>query len=141
MLKVFYTAFIAIMISQTASAQVEFNEDVDDFTGKDNSHVSVLPEGDMFLLGFKCLSGNINVILGHKYLGGDSDGDISVYVKFNDEEVTGPEWYSLQSGNRITLFDKRDVDPFVSEAVRSNKVAIRIIDPLDQEVLTANFVF
>lgn len=129
--------------SQDLSPGVSYNYDYDEFTEKDNSSVIVVPtdltSNGFFLLGWKCFPDGLNVVLAHSYMGGDSDDDISVQYKFDNDKPSGTNWFHVQSGGKITFFDMSEVKNFTEKALSSTKVMIRLIDPVDNDSNTRTF--
>ena len=123
-----------------SSAEVTYVENYDEFTEKDNSHVVITPSSsDLLLIAWKCFSDGLNVVLAHQYLSGDKDDDVVVMYKFDDEPASSRKWYGLAPGNKITVFDMGDVNDFTKKALASQKFIIRVIDPLDNDTITATF--
>lgn len=123
-----------------SSAEVIFNDDYDEFTEKDNSHVMITPSsGVNLVIAWKCFSDGLNILLAHGWMGGDNDDDVVVMYKFDDEPASSQKWYALQPNNEITIFDVGDVNDFTKKALASQKFLIRVIDPLDKDTITSSF--
>jgi hypothetical protein len=125
----------------TSHAEVLFFGDVDEFTGEDNSFVSVVPNSQSaeFSLGWKCFYDGLNTLLSHSYLGGNNDDEVVVLTKFDDEQPSAENFYDLAADHEITYFDMADVPKFVDSAISADRVSIRLIDPLDGETMTESF--
>jgi hypothetical protein len=131
--------FSITLIPALASSQVSYEYAEDEFTGEDNSSVQIVGPTAEFTLAWKCLADGLNVILAHEPLGGDSDNEVIVRTKIDDNEPSDPNYYLLYSGGAITIFDMDDAASFTADAIAADKVMIRIIDPLDNEKLTDAF--
>jgi hypothetical protein len=133
-------AILVLSVLSSATAEVIYNDTVDEFTGEDNSSVVILPtQGDDLTVGWKCFSGGLNVAIAHKYLAGAEDNRVSVRTKFGDDEPSSPAFYSLSRNNRFTFVDRFDVPIFTGSAINSEQFMVRITDPSDNEVLTATY--
>lgn len=127
------------LFSSSAIGQIQYNESVDEFTGENNSVVMITGSNNKLFLGWRCLSDRLVVILGHKYMGGDSDDDVYVRTKFDDDEPSGTKYYQLAANNRMTMFDRTDVSLFTKQSIAANQVMIRVTDPLDNGSVTGTF--
>jgi hypothetical protein len=109
----------------------------DVITDRDASYILATNMSDNvdIALGFKCFDGEINAVLSHKYLGGDSDNDIIVTHRFDRQQPVRMYW-RLSHGKKTSMVAYDDDGPFMAGAIRYDQVAIRIVDPLDNETLT-----
>jgi hypothetical protein len=129
------------LCASAASSEIIYTENKDEFSGEDNSHVSVTPDsGDTIFLGWKCLSDGLNVVLLHDFLGGDSDEEVLVIYKFDDTEASQEKYFSLGTSNKVTFFDMEVVPIFTKQALESQKVILRVTDPSDGERKKATFL-
>ena len=91
-------AYCLLSSTQALHAQVSFEENKDDFTGDDRSYVLMMPSsGDTFGVAWRCEFDGLNIVIAHSYLSGDSDDDIVVLYKFDDEPPSQKKWYGLSS--------------------------------------------
>jgi hypothetical protein len=139
----YLAAFIllALTMIDPAFSEVLYNEHTDEFTGEDNSSVLIIDEDEnmSLVIGWKCLSDGLNVVLRHDYLAGDSDDEVAVQTKFDDKPASGIEFYALAPNNEFTFFDMDDVETFTNAAIDAARFMIRVTDPYDNEQLTAAF--
>tara|TARA_B110000977_G_C10898953_1_gene424461 strand:+ start:278 stop:766 length:489 start_codon:yes stop_codon:yes gene_type:complete len=136
----FKLSLLFSLIATFSSAEVIFNEAYDDFAEVDNSSVLLLPVSDLEItLGWKCFDDGLNVLLLHKYLGGDTDGDVVIRYKFDSEPASDRNWYALSGNHEVTFFDMGDVAYFTNKALASQQIMIRLTDPVDDEILQSTF--
>ena len=95
--------------------------------GDQNAHLS---------LALKCLEDGLNVLLGHKYLGGDSDNVTQVQTRVDRNQSYGPKYWKLMSGNELSWMPLADAPRIVREMQSGTRLHIRVVDPADGEVLT-----
>lgn len=134
------TLMLLALLPTLAFSQATFHDDKDEFTGEDNSSVYIVATGKEIGLGWKCFSDGLNIILAHDYLGGDSDDDVIVRTKFDEDAPSERNYYSLSKNNRVTYFDIYDVGGFTKGAIEAEEVMLRITDPLDSEMVTGTFI-
>lgn len=133
----------ALCLANSAVAW-EYHERKDAIDDSDRSHIAprnsdiLSSNGDTFLIGFKCEFDGLNFMVSHKYLIGDSDDDIRVYLRFDRGEAQS-YWWPLNVGNKITYADMSDVPGIVSAVKKSDRLTVRIVDPADGETMTSVF--
>jgi len=132
---------LALTMIDPAFSEVVYDEQTDEFTGEDNSSVIIFDgdENRNLTIAWKCLSDRLNVILVHDFLRGDSDDDVAVQTKFDEQEPSGIKFYRLHSSNEGTLFDLSDVDTFTKKAIAANEFMVRVTDPADRKTITATY--
>ena len=137
--------FIAILFSLTILQQASswtYTKNVDIMTDQDRSlvqpDISDVVDFDGFMPAFKCFSDGLNFIVSHSYMGGDSNDEIRVHLRFDNEPMETYRW-SLGTGSEVTFADMRDVPHVASKFRASNRVVMRLVDPLDGETLTTIF--
>ena len=85
-------------------------------------------------LAVKCEFDGLNFQLTHSYMLGDSDEEVSVLLRIDNNEVYGPEYWSLQA-NTISWMPLQHVKNIVEEMKSGDRMAIRITDLGDGEQL------
>ena len=134
-----FTVLIFLLVSSLpAYAEWTYNERIDDFTDEDrssvNPDVSDYERDDTLVLSVSCQSDGLNVLLGHSYMGGDSDDQISVTMRVDKNEALGPIYFDLQ-GNEASWMPTRHVKNIVQQMINGESLVFRATDPLDNESL------
>jgi hypothetical protein len=133
-------AVMCSVVGSTAWSAIWYTEDTDPFTGKDNSAVIVQSdEGDIQGVGWKCFSTGVTIIFAHGYKGGNRQDKVSVLYKFDDNPPSSEKYYDLGSNSQHTFVSTPDVADFTRQALSSQKLIVRITDPLDGERSDASF--
>ena len=131
------------MLGVTASAFAgwEYHEQLDAFEDTDRSTVTA--SVDLYenfdvelVIGASCQYDGLNIMLSHKYLGGDSDDQVRVQLRVDKNESYGPAYWDLGSNSRISWMPMRDVPNMIAQMKAGYRLLIRVVDPLDGETLT-----
>ncbi|MGH7445681.1 MAG: hypothetical protein ACREKM_12425, partial [Longimicrobiales bacterium] len=70
------------------------------------------------------------------YYEGDDDDDIVVQYRFDDEAAEPQEYWALFSGKESAYIRMHRVAPFTTRAREAGQVAVRAVDPYDNETRT-----
>jgi hypothetical protein len=131
------TCFLAL--STGAVAGWEYHKDSDPFSDVDRSIVLATDKSyksqDDLGIGFKCMEDGLNLLLIHKFLGGDSDDEVRVQMRVDKKEPYGPKYWKLFPGGKATWMPLGEVQRMVNEMREGTRLQIRIVDPLDGETL------
>lgn len=127
--------------SSDVHAGWQYIQDADPFTDADRSAIvagaELLGNQNTHLsIALKCLEDGLNFLLGHKYLGGDSDNEIRVEMRVDKNQSYGPKYWKLAMGNELSWMPMADVPRMVGEMRSGTRLHIRVVDPVDGEVLT-----
>lgn len=134
-------ALVAIGFYSNTLANWEYSKSSDPFSDDDRSTITANAEiyGNqdvLLLIALKCMDDGLNVVLGHKYLGGDSDGEIRVELRVDKNETYGPKYWKLVSGHKFSWMPMADIAKLVREMRSGNILYMRVVDPADGETLT-----
>ena len=131
-----------------AHAQQEYGDFVythatDAMDASDRSYVFT-PATDEPSMGiaWKCLRDGLNVLLlfGSKYLGGDSDDEIMVRYRVDQNPASETHYWKLFSGNKSAYMrDMERVPGFTQQAKSGTRLVLRVTDPLDRETFDLEF--
>lgn len=127
-------------VGASALADWEYKEGRDPFT--DEVRAMASPPSDMYehdaplVIGIKCEYDGLNILINHKYLGGDRDDDIQVQMRVDDNERYGPRYWRLEADHRHAWMPLSDVPNLVEEMRNGIRLLIRVTDPLDGESIT-----
>lgn len=134
------TMTVICFSSSHAFAGWEYNRNADRFTDADRS--SITASVDMYesqdtplVIGLVCMEDGLNLLLSHKYLGGDSDNEILVQMRVDKKEPYGPNYWRLFPGREASWMPMADVPKMVRELRAGNQLHIRVVDPVDGETL------
>lgn len=126
--------------TSTAFAGWEYHQQLDAFEDTDRSTVTA--SVDLYenlnvelVIGASCQFDGLNVMLSHKFLGGDSDDQVRVQLRVDKNEAYGPEYWNLGSNSRISWMPMRHVTNMIAQMKAGNRLVIRVVDPLDGETL------
>jgi len=129
---------ILLLASNLVIAEWLYVESSDPFEDHDTSSIS--PDiasysyENELALAVKCEFDGLNFQLTHSYMLGDSDEEVSVLLRIDNNEVYGPEYWSLQA-NTISWMPLQHVKNIVEEMKSGDRMAIRITDLGDGEQL------
>lgn len=132
-------ACVCIMLAQPTFAGWEYKDKLDAIDGTDRSHV--LTSTDMYegrdglIIGVKCETDGLNIMLSHKYMTGDSDGAIRVQMRVDQNEPYGPEHWSLASNNKASWMPMKDVPGMIDQLRSGEKLVMRVTDPSNGDTL------
>jgi hypothetical protein len=100
-----------------------------------------MPGREGFLVVYwRCDADELYTYLQHrKRLYGNRGGDVIVRTKFNFSETSQARWYKVGTNHKHTFFDRQDVNPFTSNAIKSERLIIQVVSPFDGESVTAAF--
>lgn len=127
---------------QVGQFRVRIARDVIDDGNRSHITTPALPESSYDDMGFgaKCMADGLNIIvLFGKYLGGNANDEVEVRVRFDNEPAGSVVEWPLLQGQESAYLPMSRVRTFVERARTSNRIAIRVVDPLDGETLTAVF--
>jgi hypothetical protein len=136
-------------IGGRAEAQTgwQLNQNRDSMTGSSSPFISVFALSDekntRGILALSCprLDGvatpTLMIGLG-SYMGGDSDGDVAVLIRFDQTPALSSQWWALARGNAIAM-RVAGVDDLIERMRRGSVMRIRVTDPLDGERRTWAF--
>lgn len=134
------TAMMIYCLSSHAYAGWEYSRNVDRFTDADRSVITA--SADMYerqdtvlIIALGCMEDGLNLLLSHKYLGGDGDNEILVQMRIDKKEPYGPNYWRLFPGHEASWMPMADVPKMVRELRAGNQLHIRVVDPLDGETL------
>lgn len=89
---------------------------------------------------WRCMADGLNVVLNiGKYFAGDEDNDILVITRLGSDENSGEVYWRLLQGNTSAFMPLDRVEAFTERAKTAGTLAVRAIDPYDDETLT--FIF
>ncbi|GEN26438.1 hypothetical protein HVA01_00840 [Halovibrio variabilis] len=129
-----------LLISVSSMAQERIGDfthfiNTDDFTDKDTSTIITPNTGGEGVLAWGCKPDGLNVMIGvGGYMGGDSDDDIMVRYRFDQNQPSEFSYWRLFPGqNELAYMRINQVEEFTDEAMGANEVIMEAIDPLDEE--------
>ncbi len=130
---------ILLLESNLVIAEWIYIESTDPFEDHDTSTISpdlksYSYDNDL-ALAIKCEFDGLNFQLTHSYMIGDSDEEVSVLLRIDQNEVYGAEYWSLQA-NTVSWMPLQHVKKIVEEMKSGDRIAIRITDPGDGEQLS-----
>lgn len=145
-----FLLLITLVIPSFSTAEVKFFESIDTFSGKDNSRVIVLGENDEISLVIKCLNEDLRMLFFHEDLVGSADDQVSIAYKINDREpsefnnsnLLNPKSFSLlglASSSRALNDQFKNDKALLGKLQGAKKLAVRIVDPYDNNQLTTEF--
>jgi TonB family protein len=73
------------------------------------------------------------------YFGGNSDDQVLVEYRFDSKPASEGVWWNQSTSNRGAFMPSEDVPSFTEHVKRSNRLIIRVTDPLDSETVTYTF--
>lgn len=112
----------------------------DVITDEDTSFILSIADNEEGALGWRCLEDGLNVVLAiGGYYEGDEDDDIVVQYRFDEEEADPQEYWALFAGKESAYIRMHRVAPFTARARESRSIAVRAVDPYDDE--TRTFIF
>ena len=127
-------------IFTSAAAESRFIENKDDFTGKSSSYVvSTASSGDELAIAWLCSAIGFDVIVAHGFFVGDRQKKSEVTYRFNDEPASEPERFDLMPGSETTRLSATRSYFFTQQALDSEQVMLRLVDPSDSETLISTF--
>lgn len=99
------------------------------------------PVGDREpVFGWHCMADGLNVVVNFDtYFGGDDDDEIQVRFRFDDSDPSDDTWWPLLQGNKSAYLPMDLVEAFTDRARRSDRLVVRVTDPLDGESYTDTF--
>lgn len=135
------------MFSSISYAEWMYAEQKDPFNDNDRSyiHADLMYETDEELyIQARCDFDGLNIALGHRYLAGDSDDEVRVQMRVDQNEPHGPRYWSLNPDNESSWMPMRDVPNMIAQMKLGTRLVIRVVDPhdgdtLDQSVSLAGF--
>lgn len=137
------TTILLIGLPMIVVGRPTYDEDIDPFTGENNSRVVLSAEGAYFdekvSIVWQCSADDLVVSLEHVRLSGDDD-EVIVRTKIGDAAASEPRRYPLASSHHATQIDAADGRALTKGAVSADEIMIRIIDPGAEETLTSTFV-
>lgn len=112
----------------------------DALTDANTSHAMSIAENEEGALAWKCMEDGLNVVLaiGNPYEG-DEDDDIMVQYRFDSEEPAPQEYWALFGGKKMAYIRMDMVSTFTDAAMKAERVAVRAVDPYDDESRTFLF--
>ena len=119
-----------------------FVENKDHFDDSDQSFIFTASESSTrgAALLWKCMSDGLNVVYMHgTYFGGDSDNDILVRYRIDENEESDREYWRLLQGKEASYIRMSRVSQFTEEAKNGTEARFEAVDPLDGERLTDVF--
>lgn len=91
-------------------------------------------------LTWRCMADGLNVVLNlGKYFAGDEDNDIVVITRLDSDPNSGEVYWRLLQGNTSSFMPTELLEAFTERARTASTLAVRAIDPFDDETLT--FIF
>lgn len=127
---------VSVLEAQTKVGDFTVKRDTDPITDDDRSWMASHGEDTDVGLGLKCLEDGLNVLLMHKYLIGDSDDEIRVVYRFDNDTPVPEHYWMLATGKTLSFSPMGRIPWFIERAKTANRIAIRVVDPGDGEVLT-----
>lgn len=89
---------------------------------------------------WRCMADGLNVVLNiGKFFAGDDEEDIKVITRLDSDDNSGEVNWGLLQGNMSASMPMSRVDAFTERAKTASQLAVRAIDPFDDETLT--FIF
>lgn len=136
---ILFVALLAMNVQSSAQSKIgnfSYSIETDPITDENRSIMWGVDDADGGIaLGVACTDAGMAVMVLHKYLGGQ-DGIINAYYRFDSAEAQQTDLL-LGRRNQGSFLLPRLVESFTRSAREANQVVIRLIDPLDGEVLTS----
>jgi hypothetical protein len=134
------TVLVTIFLNEQALAQIQFNENKDEFTGEDNSSVYSMPtSGDQITLFWKCIDGKLNVGFLHAFMGGDETRRVRIQYKFDNKEPSSELKAALNRNHTTTFLSSQQAEMLTEAALSSKTLLLRLTDPYNNERQTATY--
>ena len=92
-------------------------------------------EGELLLIRVSCQADGLNIMLSHSYMAGDSDDEIRVQMRVDQNEAYGPTYWGVGSENKRSWMPMRDVPDMIAQMKAGRRLVIRAIDPFDGDSL------
>ena len=116
----------------------------DVFDDSDRSFVFTMPEDiandRTAALTWRCLSDGLNVVYMHgTYYSGDSDSEILVRYRIDQNPASEYQYWGLFSDNKSSYIPMNQVNSFTKEAINGSMIHIEAVDPADGERVRDSF--
>jgi hypothetical protein len=86
-------------------------------------------------LAVRCEFDGINLLLGHKHLGGDANDQVEVQGRVDKNEAFPSARWSVNSNNQSSWAPISIVPKWVNQMKTGVSLLIRVTDPLDDEIV------
>ncbi len=118
----------------------DLRRNADPMTDADRSSIRVGGEDGAGSLLIRCMDDGVNVMyVWDTYLYDDSDAQIPVEIRFDNEPVIGPQWWDVSSNNKGAFSPMDRVRSFITAAGSASTVTLRVRDVKDNERIVHTF--
>lgn len=130
---------MAVTTTSVAYGEWEYTDKKDPFEDTDRSLITaaagMYENDEELIISASCQFDGLNIQLVHSFLVGDSDEEVKVQMRVDDNEAYGPEYWSLASDSESSWMPMRDVPGMITQMRAGNRLIFRVVDPADGETL------
>ncbi|MDG2374916.1 MAG: invasion associated locus B family protein [Woeseiaceae bacterium] len=132
-------ALMAVTAASVANGEWEYTDKQDPFEDSDRSLISpatgMYENDEELVIIATCQFDGLNIRLGHSFMVGDSDEEVRVQMRVDENEAYGPEYWSLTSDSEGSWMPMRDVPRMIAQMRTGTRLIFRVVDPADGETL------
>jgi len=118
-------------------------EHIDDFEDTNSSFIyttSSNAEDREAMLMWRCFYDGLNVVYHFdSYLAGDSDDDLQVRYRLDNQEASETQYWQLLSAQKAAFIRMELVESFTKLAINGDELRLEVTDPFDGERIVDRF--